>query len=92
MIIKLRDNSEMRLIGCGLTTLKTRRLKVDQTEVFKIWNRYDDIDRNMFSQLRKREGLRTWSYISKNHYRLNIRKFSFHKEQYVIGTDYQLIV
>ena len=58
MIQKRRNiNYEMRLKECGLTTLETRRLRGDQIEVFKILNGYENIDRNMFSQSRKREGL-----------------------------------
>ena len=47
----------MRLKECGLKTLETRRLRGDQTEVFKILNGYENIDRNIFSQSRKSEGL-----------------------------------
>ena len=58
MIHKLRTISyKMRLIECGLTTLETRRLGGDQIEVFKILNVYENIDRNIFSRLRKRGGL-----------------------------------
>ena len=58
MIPKLRNISyEIRLKECGLTTLDTRRLRGDQIEVFKILNGYENIDRNIFSQSRKREGL-----------------------------------
>ena len=58
MIPKLRNiGYEMRLKECGLTTLDTRRLRGDQIEVFKILNGYENIDRNIFSQSRKREGL-----------------------------------
>ena len=58
MMPKLRNISyEMRLKECGLTTLQTRRLRGDQIEVFKILNGYENIDRNYFSQSRKREGL-----------------------------------
>ena len=58
MIQKLRNiNYEMRLKECGLTPLETMRLRGDQIEVFKILNGYENIDRNIFSQSRKREGL-----------------------------------
>ena len=58
MIQKLRNISyEMRLKECGLTTLETRRLIGYQIEVFKMLNGYENIDRNIFSQSRKREGL-----------------------------------
>ena len=58
MIPKLRNISyEMRLKECGLTTLETRRLRGDQIEVFKILNGCENINRNIFSQSRKREGL-----------------------------------
>ena len=58
MIQKLRNISyEMRLKECGLTPLETMRLRGDQIEVFKILNGYENIDRNIFSQSRKREGL-----------------------------------
>ena len=33
------------------------RLRGDQIEMFKILNGYENIDRNIFSQSRKREGL-----------------------------------
>ena len=59
MIPKLRNISyEMRLKECGLTTLETRRLRGEEIEVlFKILNEYENIDINMFSWSRKREGL-----------------------------------
>ena len=58
MVQKLRNISyEMRLKECGLTTLETSRLRGDQIEVFKILNGYENIDRHIFSRLRKREGL-----------------------------------
>ena len=58
MIPKLRNISyEIRLKECGLTTLETRRLRGDQNEVFKILNGYENIDRNIFSRSRNREGL-----------------------------------
>ena len=58
MIQKLRNISyEMRQKECGLTTIKARRLRGDQIEAFKILNGYENVDRNIFSRLRKREGL-----------------------------------
>ena len=57
MVQKLRDiGYEMHLRECGLTTLQIRRLTGDQVEVVKILTDYENIDRNMFSQLRKIEG------------------------------------
>ena len=58
MIHKLSNISyEMRLKECGLTTLETRKLRVDQIEVFIILNAYENNDRNIFSRSMKREGL-----------------------------------
>ena len=48
---------EMCLKESGLTTLETRRLRGDQIDVFRILNGYENIDRNIFTRLRKREGL-----------------------------------
>ena len=47
----------MHLRECGLTTIETRRLRGDQIEVFRILDGYENIDRNIFSWLRKREEL-----------------------------------
>ena len=57
-ILELRDLSYERCLkDYGLTTLETRRLSDDQIEVFMILNGNEDIDRNIFSHLRKIEEL-----------------------------------
>ena len=54
MIPALREISyEESLKECGLTTLKTRRLRGNQIEVAKILNVYDNIDRIIFFSLMK---------------------------------------
>ena len=45
----------MHVKECGLTTLETKRLRGDQIEVFKILNRYENIDRNIFSVKEERK-------------------------------------
>ena len=46
---------ERRLLECRLTTLETRRLRVDLIEVFKILNGYEDIDsKHFFFQTKRR--------------------------------------
>ena len=50
----LRDlRYEEQLKECGLTTLETRRLRGDQIEVFKILNGYENIDSNIFFEIKK---------------------------------------
>ena len=76
---QLRDISyEMRLRYCGLTTLETRRLRGDHTEVSKILNGYGDIDRNIFFSAK--EDRRTRGHevtLAKEQYRLDFRTLSF---------------
>ena len=58
MIPNLRNISYgMRLKECGLTTLETGRLRGDQNEVFKIWNGYENIDRNVFFTVKEERRL-----------------------------------
>ena len=76
IIPKLRNISfEMRLKECGLTTLETKRLRGDQIEVFKIFNEYDNIDRNICLEGRRTRGHGVT--LAKKQCRLDIRKFSF---------------
>ena len=79
MIPELRDLScEERLKECGLTTLGTRRLRGDKTEVFMILNGYENIDRNIFFSLKKDNRTRGHEVILVNDQcRLDIRKYSF---------------
>ena len=49
LIPGLRDLTyEEKTKVCGLTTLETRRLRVDEIEVFKILNCYENINSNLF--------------------------------------------
>ena len=58
MIPEMGDLSyESCFLECRLTTLEDRKLTGDQIEVFKIVNRYVDVDRNMF--FKHKEGSRT---------------------------------
>ena len=65
----------MCLKECGLTTHETTRLRENQIEVSKILNGYENIDRNMFSRLRKREGLEDMELHAKEQCRLDITTF-----------------
>ena len=59
-------------------TLETRRLRGEQIEVSKIFNGYEDVDRNMF--FKPKEGSRTREYkaaLVKEQCRLDMRKYSF---------------
>ena len=82
MIPELGDLSyESRLLQCGLTTLETKRLGVDQTEGYEIVNGYEDVDRNMFFKLK--EGSKTRgnkAALVKEQCRLDMRKYSFFTE------------
>ena len=56
MILKLRGISYETCLRECLATLQTSILK-DQIEMFKILNGYENMTRNIFSQLRKIQGL-----------------------------------
>ena len=75
----LRDlRYEERLKECGLTTLETRRLRGDQIEVFKILNGYENIDSNIFFEIKESKITRGHNYtLVKKQSRLDVRKYSF---------------
>ena len=79
LIPELRDLTyEERLKECGLTTLETRRIRGDQIEVFKILNGYENIDYNIFFEIKESIITRGHNYtLVKKQSRLDVRKFSF---------------
>ena len=79
LIPGLRDRRyEERLKECGLTTLETRRLRGDQIEVFKILNGYENIDSNIFFEIKESKITRGHNYtLVKKQSRLDVRKYSF---------------
>ena len=79
LIPGLRDlRYEERLKECGLTTLETRRLRGDQIEVFKILNGYENIDSNIFLEIKQSKITRGHNFtLVKKQSRLDVRKFSF---------------
>ena len=63
LIPGLRDlRYEERLKECGLKTLETRRLKGDQIEVFNILNGYENIDYNIFFEIKEGKITRGHNY------------------------------
>ena len=63
LIPELRDLTyEERLKECGLTTLEMRRLRGDQIEVFKILNGYENIDSNIFFEIKESKITRGHNY------------------------------
>ena len=80
LIPGLRDLTyEERLKECRLTTLETRRrLRGDQIEVFKILNGYENIDSNIFFEI-KESKITRWhnNKLVKKQSRLDVRKYSF---------------
>ena len=79
LIPGLRDLTyEERLKECGPTTLETRRLRGDQIEVFNLLNGYENIDSNLFFQIKESIITRGHNFTRvKKQSRLDVRKFSF---------------
>ena len=67
-----------QLKECGLTTLETRRVRGDQIEVVKILNGYENIDSNIFFEIKESKITRGHNFtLVKKQSRLDVRKFSF---------------
>ena len=79
LIPELRDQTyEERLKECGLIALETRRLRGDQIEGFKILNGYENIDSNIFFEIKGSKITRRHNYtLVKKQSRLDVRKYSF---------------
>ena len=75
----LRDLTyEERLKECGLTTLEMRRIRGDQIEVFKILNGCENLDSNIFFEIKESKITRGHNYtLGKKQSRLDVRKYSF---------------
>ena len=61
----------------GLTTLETRRLRVDQIEVFKILNGYENIDANLFFEIKESKITRGHNFTLVKKQSRYVRKYSF---------------
>ena len=71
---------EYTVIECTMWTdnNRTRRLRGDQIEVFKILNGYENIDSNIFFEIKERKITRGHNYkLVKKQSRLDVRKYSF---------------
>ena len=78
LIPELRDlRYEERLKECGLTTLETRRLRGDQIKVFKILSGYENIDSNIFVEIKNKKTRGHNFTLVKKQSRLDVRKYSF---------------
>ena len=74
-----------------MTTLETRRLRGDQIEVFKILNGYENIDSNIFFEIKKIKITRGHNLtLVKKQSRLDVRKFSF-SHRTIHGINYQSV-
>jgi hypothetical protein len=78
MINGFKDKSyEVRLCCLNLTTLETRRLRGDLTEVFKMFKGFDNLDPSKFFELNNLPTRGHSLKLVKPRCRLDVRKFSF---------------
>ena len=69
---------------------RNAKIKGDQIEVFKILNGYENIDSNIFFEIKESKITRGHNYtLVKKQSRLDVRKYSFSQ---MYGITYQLIV
>ena len=69
-----------------VTTLETGRLRGDQIEVFKILNGYENIDSNIFLEIKQSKITRGNNFtLVKKQSRLDVRKFSFSQRTINVG-------
>ena len=93
LIPGLRDlRYEQRLKECGLTTLETRRLRGDKIEVFKILNGYENIDSNIFLEIKESKITRGLNYtLVKKQIDWMLENTHFPRGPSMYGINYQLI-
>ena len=83
---------EERLKECGLTTPETRRLRGDQIEVFKILNGYENIDSNIFLEIKESKITRGHNFtLVKKHKYWMLESFHFPRINYQQSV-YMLVV
>ncbi len=71
-------NSLIKYCNTNHSTLETRRLRGDQIEVFKILNGYENIDSNIFFEIKESKITRGHNFtLVKEQSRLDVRTCSF---------------
>ena len=79
-----------RLRTLGIPSLQYHRIRADLVETYKIINEIDIVNRNIFPQNPARTKTRGNSCkIYKQHSRIDIRKYSCHRELWTTGTHCQ---
>ena len=88
LIPGLRDlRYEERLKECGPTTLETRRLRGCQIDVFEILNGYENIEYNIFFEIKESKITRGHNFtLVKKQSGVGVRKFLFSQRTINIGS------
>ena len=89
LIPELRDLTyEERLKECGLTTLETRILRGNQIVVFNILNGYENIDSNIFFEIKESKITRGHNYtLVKKQSRLGVIQYSFSQRTFNVWNN-----